>query len=83
MTVTLSEVRQLRDGAKTAHNVNIHRLAHLLDALADLGQMIIDGCDRDAEMTIPDVIEKGARVARDITRPLPPTTDTDDQDPVE
>lgn len=70
MTVTHSEVRQLRTGAKQAHSVNIHRLAHLLDALADLGQMMLDGSDRDVEITLPDLVEKGARVARDLTRPM-------------
>ena len=72
MTVTTSEVRQIRDGAKSAHNVNIHRLGYLLEALADLAQMVIDGCDLDVGLTIPDVIEKAARVARDLCRDVPP-----------
>lgn len=80
MTVTNSDVRQLRLGAKNAHNVNIHRLAYLLDALADLGQMVLDGSDLDVDLTIPDVIEKGSRVARDLARDTPGDLVTDDLD---
>jgi hypothetical protein len=68
MTVTLLEVSQLRVGARNAHSVNIHRLGCLLAALADVGQMILDGSDDDLAITLPDLIEKGARVARDLSR---------------
>lgn len=68
MTVTNSEVRQLRTGAEQAHKVNIHRLARLLDKIADLAQMILDGSERDAEITVPDVVDLAAMVARDLCR---------------
>jgi len=76
MTVTLLEVRQLRAGAQDAHKINIHRLGNLLSAIADIGQMIIDGSDHDIALTLPDLVEKAARVARDLSRdiPAPPVT---------
>ena len=68
MTVTLMEVRQLRTGAKNAHNVNIHRLGVVLTLVADIGQMILDGSDNDIALVLPDLVEKAARVARDLSR---------------
>lgn len=68
MPIKVSEVRQLRIGAKNAHAVNIHRLGTLLASIADLGQMILDGSDHDIPLHLPDVVEKAARVARDLSR---------------
>lgn len=69
MAVTASQVRQLRTGAKHAHSVDIHRLARLLEGLADLAQMILDGVSTvESEIMVPDVIDRGATVARDLCR---------------
>ena len=71
MIVTAHAVQELRAGAARAKtgNPQLHRLAALFTALADLGRMTIDEDDREILMVgVPDVIEQGCRVARDICR---------------
>lgn len=68
MPVTTSQVKQLRNGATEAHRVDIHRLARLLDGIADVAQMLHDGSDLDVTLTLPEVVERAAMVARDLCR---------------
>ena len=68
MVVTANQIRQLRDGATAASGHELHRLARLFTGLGDLAQMILDGSDLDLELTLPDVIDLGCTVARDVSR---------------
>ena len=68
MTVTASQVKQLRDGATAAHGHDLHRLERLLDGLGTIARMVLDGSDRDVEITLPDVIDAACAVARDVSR---------------
>lgn len=69
MPATTAEITQLRRGAKEAHNVNIHRLGHLLSAIADVAQELHDGIDPvSIAVSLDGLIEHGAKVARDLCR---------------
>jgi hypothetical protein len=71
MVVTAHEVQELRTGARRAKTgePQLHRLAALLTSLADLGRMAIDEDDKGIRTVgIPDAVEQGCRVARDLCR---------------
>jgi hypothetical protein len=71
MVVTAHAVQELRAGAQRAKNgePQLHRLAAFLDAVANLGRMTIDEDDKGIRTVgIPDAVEQGCRVARDLCR---------------
>ena len=69
MNVTANAVQELRAGAARASAGNLHRLAKLLDGLADLARMTVDEDDiQILALAVPEVIERGQRVARDVCR---------------
>jgi hypothetical protein len=72
MSVTATDVRQLRSGAEEARKVNIHRLARLLDEIGNIAKMIHEGADPvDLAIGLDDLVSYGTCVARDLCRTMP------------
>jgi hypothetical protein len=75
MMITYTQQAALRSGSVAGHIAGVHRLAALLNSLADVAKALREGEDDVALGMLEDVIERGAKVARDLTRPTAPQTE--------
>lgn len=73
--ISRSTVAELRNGAAEGHRVGIHRLAHLLAAIADVADAETTGDPDPAGIMMHEVVDWARKVAADITR----STNTPDQ----
>jgi hypothetical protein len=85
MSITASQVRALRNGAQeAASDPRLKRLAALLTTLAGVAEMLLAHgrlTPTDvADIELDDLIENGARVARDLCRTTTPTRAVDTAD---
>jgi hypothetical protein len=65
-----AEIRQLRQGAREAGRRGGPQLGELLNIIGDIAQMIHAGSHLDVELTLPEMVTRGVRVAHDICRDL-------------
>lgn len=62
----LQEIQNLRSGATAGHIAGVHRLARLLDHIADAAKAVHEGEDEAALGTLDDIIEWGAKIGHDL-----------------
>jgi hypothetical protein len=68
MPVSASLIVQLRYGSAVLHRTGLHRLAHLLYALADVAKALREGEDAAALAMLDNVLDHAGKVARDVSR---------------